>query len=126
MFGRKGRNKDESKTIEIMSYRNLKLIHEIDDEQEGGFGLRDEVEEAYEEGCRHGFEKALKKLKKLGYRVPPELTQGMGERTMPRDMGVDDEDDDMGERGDYGQRGRGYSGEGMGERHRRRSDGRYM
>ena len=109
-----------------MSYRNLKLIHEIDDEQEGGLGLRDEVEDAYEEGCRHGFEKALKKLKKLGYRVPPELTQGMGERTMQRDMGVDDEDDDMGDRGDYGQRGRGYSGEGMGERRRRRSNGQYM
>lgn len=109
-----------------MSYRNLKLIHEIDDEQEGGFGLRDEVEEAYEEGCRHGFEKALKKLKKLGYRVPPELTQGMAERMMQRDMSMDDDDDDMGERGGYGQRGGGYSGEGMGERRRRRSNGQYM
>ena len=102
-----------------MSYRNLKLIHEIDDEQEGGFGLRDEVEEAYEE-------KALKKLKKLGYRVPPELTQGMGERMMQRDMPMNDDDDNMGERGGYGQRGGGYSGEGMGERRWRRSNGQYM
>lgn len=106
-----------------MSYRNLKLIHEIDDEQERGFGLRDEAEEAYEEGCRHGFEKAVKKLKKLGYRVPPELMQGMGERNLPRENSMDDEeDDDMGMRG-YGQRD---GSDGMGQRRRRRSDGRYM
>lgn len=107
-----------------MSYRNLKLIHEIDDEQERGFGLRDEAEEAYEEGCRHGFEKAVKKLKKLGYRVPPELMQGMGERNLPRENSMDDEEDgDMGMRGGYGQRD---GSDGMGQRRRRRSDGRYM
>lgn len=107
-----------------MSWKNLKMIHEIDDEMENGFGMRDEAEEAYEEGCRHGFEKAIKKLKKLGYRVPPELMQGMGERSLQRDGYMDDDDDDdMGMRGGYGQRD-GSSG--MGERRRRRSDGRYM
>ena len=105
-----------------MSWKNLKMIHEIDDEMENGFGMRDEAEEAYEEGCRHGFEKALKKLKKLGYKVPSELMQGMGERNLPRETSMDDDEDDMGMRGGYGQRdGSG----GMGERRRRRSDGRW-
>ena len=99
------------------------MIHEIDDEMESGFGMRDEAEEAYEEGCRHGFEKAVKKLKKLGYRVPPELMQGMGERSLPRDGSMDDDEDDMGMRGGYGQRD---GSDGMGQRRRRRSDGRYM
>lgn len=109
-----------------MNYKNLKLIHEIDDEQEVGFGQRDEAEEAYAEGCRHGYQKALKKLKQLGYRVPPELAQGMGERMMQREVPMDDDDDDMGERGGgYGQRGEDYSGSDMGQRRRRRSNGQY-
>ena len=50
--------------------------------------------------------------------------QGMGERNLPRENSMDDEeDDDMGMRGGYGQRD---GSDGMGQRRRRRSDGRYI
>ncbi len=106
-----------------MSWKDLKMIHEVDDEEQY-FGMREEAEEAYKEGCKHGFMKALKKLKELGYRIPQELkNQEMGERMMQRED--EDYDDDMGMRGGYsysqGQRG----GDGMGERRRRRSNGQW-
>ena len=106
-----------------MSWKNLRMIHEVDDDAQD-FGMRNETEEAYKEGCKHGFMKALKKLKELGYRIPSELKMHeMGERRM--DPEETDYDEEMGMRDGYsysqGQRG----SEGMGERRRRRSNGQW-
>lgn len=54
----------------------------------------DEIREAYEEGCRKGYKKAMKEMQSEGY----------GER----DDWDDDDDDDYGERGGGMQGGGGY------------------
>ena len=39
------------------------ILEEGRDDYGRGFGMRgDEVEEAYKEGCRHGYEKAMREL----------------------------------------------------------------
>ena len=106
-----------------MSWKNLRMIHEIDDEDD--FGMRDETEQAYKKGCKKGYMKALMKLKELGYRIPEEMKQGMqeemGERSLQRDYG--DDDGETGERVGYswteGRRG------GLDERRGRDSRGRW-
>lgn len=84
-----------------------------------GFGMRDggELEEAYREGCRHGYEKAMREARGMGFREGESYGNrggyGMGERRMMpgypdpmyREMPPYDE---------------------MGERRRRDSRGRYM
>lgn len=49
----------------------------------------DEIREAYEEGCRKGYKKAMKEIRESG-------------EYKERDDWDDDDDDDYGERGGYG------------------------
>lgn len=107
--------------------RSWEIIEQGRDEYGRDMGFRgmDPEEEAYKEGCRHGYEKAMR-----------EMQGSMGER-----MGYHE---DYGERGGYGNRGGGsygerrrpgYLSEGpymgyrgddeMGERRRRRSNGQF-
>lgn len=70
-----------------------------------GYGRKDEVEEAYEEGCREGYEKAMEEMgHRGGYNQRG--SSGYGNR-----YGRKEDWDDM----DY-----------MGERRRRDSRGRYI
>ncbi len=82
-----------------MSYWEIR--EDLDGYDRSGFGMRDEeVERAYREGCRHGYEKAMREAKEMtGQRG------GYGERRMmpPQypeyPMGFRESyDDDMGER----------------------------
>lgn len=42
------------------------ILEEGRDDYGRGFGMRgDEVEEAYKEGCRHGYEKAMREIYRL-------------------------------------------------------------
>lgn len=95
-----------------MSWKNLRIIHEDD-----GFGMRDdELREAYMEGCRRGYEKAMSEMR--------------------RGMGFREGGPAMGERGDFPY-GPDYPAMGfrdeqpvrddtaMGERRRRRSNGQW-
>ena len=92
---------------------NMWEIREDYDDYGRGFGMRSEVEEAYKEGCRHGYKKAMEEMQDgIGYRNQYPGTD-MGERRfMPRYpyMGMREQDP--------------Y--EDMGERRRRRSNGQYM
>jgi hypothetical protein len=48
-----------------------RILDEWRDDYERSFGMRDDdVEEAYKEGCRHGYEKAMRKMQggEMGYR----------------------------------------------------------
>lgn len=83
------------------------IMEGSDDYGRGGFGMRDdEVERAYREGCRNGYEKARREM--TGQRG------GYGERHMPPYYP------------EYpmGMRGGDYDDE-MGERRRRRSNGQW-
>lgn len=95
------------------------IMEEGRDDYGRGFGMRDggELEEAYREGCRHGYEKAMREAHGMGFREGESYGNrggyGMGERRMMpgypdpmyREMPPYDE---------------------MGERRRRDSRGRYM
>lgn len=84
-------------------------MEESDDYGRNGFGMReDEVERAYREGCKRGYEKARQEMtgERGGY--------GYGERRMPPYY----PEYPMGMRG-------GDYGEDMGERRRRRSNGQW-
>lgn len=95
------------------------IMEEGRDDYGRGFGMRDggELEEAYREGCRHGYEKAMREAHGMGFREGESYGNrggyGMGERRMMpgypdpmyREMPPYDE---------------------MGERRRRDSSGRYM
>ena len=89
----------------IMNYWEIK-----EDYDDFGLGMKDdEVEEAYKEGCRHGYEKAMRAMRgRLGRR---DSQDGMNERVfppyIPEPMYRDPYED-------------------MGERRRRDSRGRYM
>ena len=74
--------------------RSWEIIEQGRDEYGRDMGFRgmDPEEEAYKEGCRHGYEKAMR-----------EMQGSMGER-----MGYHE---DYGERGGYGNRGGGSYGE---------------
>lgn len=71
-----------------------------------GYGHKDEVEEAYEEGCRDGWEKAMEEMGHRGGGYSQRGGSGYGNR-----YGRKEDWDDM----DY-----------MGERRRRDSRGRYV
>lgn len=91
----------------IMSY--WEIMEESDDYGRNGFGMReDEVERAYREGCKKGYEKARQEMmgERGGY--------GYGERRMPPYY----PEYQMGMRG-------GDYGEDMGERRRRRANGQW-
>ena len=89
----------------IMSY--WEIMEESDDYGRNGFGMReDEVERAYREGCKKGYEKAKREM--MGERG------GYGERRMPPYY----PEYPMGMRG-------GDYGEDMGERRRRRANGQW-
>ena len=48
-----------------------RILDEWRDDYERSFGMRDDdVEEAYKEGCRHGYEKAMREMQggEMGYR----------------------------------------------------------
>ena len=101
------------------------IMEEGRDDYGRGFGMRDggELEEAYREGCRHGYEKAMREARGgMGFREE----EGYGNR------------DGYGSRGGYGMGERrmmpGYPEpmyremppyDGMGERRRRRSNGEF-
>lgn len=82
---------------------NMWKIMEDRDDYERGFGMRSEAEDAYKEGCRHGYKKAMEDMRGgMGLREPYPGA-GMGERRfMPQypymGMGEQDPYDDMGER----------------------------
>lgn len=79
-------------------------------------GMRgDEAEQAYKEGCRHGYEKAMKKVKEM-------LHGSMDERTEYGDWSGENRPDDW--REPSAPMARAMMTGGMGER-RRRSNGRY-
>ena len=71
-----------------------------------GYGRKDEVEEAYEAGCREGWEKAMEEMGHRGGGYSQRGGYGYGNR-----YGRKEDWDDM----DY-----------MGERRRRDSRGRYL
>ena len=89
-----------------MSY--WEILEDRDDYERNGFGMRDdEVDRAYREGCKKGYEKAKREM--MGERG------GYGERRMPPYY----PEYTMGTRGgepDY---------DDMGERRRRRSNGQW-
>lgn len=63
-------------------------ILENRDDYGRGFGMRDEAEEAYREGCRHGYEKAIEEMRsgfgqRGGYSGGGSYGNRMGERRMP-------------------------------------------
>ena len=74
------------------------IMEESDDYGRGGFGMRDdEVERAYREGCRKGYEKARREMtgQRGGYgerHIPPYYPE------YPMGMRGGDYDDEMGER----------------------------
>lgn len=99
-------------------------ILENRDEYSRGSAMKDEVEEAYREGCRHGYEKAMREAKGgmgfrdgggYGYGNRGGEGSGMGERRM---MPPYYPESPMGFRDPY-------MDDDMGERRRRRSNGRF-
>ena len=104
-----------------------RILDEGRDDYERSFGMRDDdVEEAYKEGCRHVYEKAMRKMQggEMGYRNGGGSRSGgysgsdMGERRMP---GYFPEYPVYNERRDS----QPY-GDDMGERRRRRANGEFM
>lgn len=103
-----------------------RILDEGRDDYERSFGMRDDdVEEAYKEGCRHGYEKAMRKMQggEMGYRNSGSSRSGgysgsdMGERRMPEYFP---------EYPMYGERhGMPPYGDEMGERRRRRANGEF-
>ena len=99
------------------------ILEEGRDDYGRGFGMRDggEIEEAYREGCRHGYEKAMNEMwGGMGFRESGNYSGGNGYGN--RGYG---ERYDMGER-----RMPGYFREyprmdEMGERRRRRANGEF-
>ena len=98
-------------------------------EYDRDFGMRggNPMEEAYIEGCRHGYEKAMREMQggEMGYRNSGGSRGGsysggsdMGERRMP---GYFPEYPVYSER-----RGSQPYGDDMGERRRRRANGEFM
>lgn len=87
------------------------IIEDRDDYGRGGFGMReDEVEKAYREGCRKGYEKAKREM--MGQRGDG---YGYGELRMTPyypEYPMDRREED-------------YEHDDMGERRRRRSNGRW-
>lgn len=103
------------------------ILEEDRNDYGSSFGMRDAADEAYREGCKHGYEKAMREMRggDMGFREGGNSRggyesgrygerYGMGERRMMppyykeyamTDMREDDEE--------------------MGERRRRRSNGRY-
>ncbi len=86
------------------------ILEDRDDYGRGGFGMRegDEVERAYREGCKHGYEKARQEM--MGQRG------GYGERRMMPPYYPEYP---------MGMRGGDYDYDDMGERRRRRSNGQF-
>ncbi|RGQ78283.1 hypothetical protein [Phocaeicola dorei] len=78
------------------------ILEEGRDDYGRGFGMRgDEVEEAYKEGCRHGYEKAMREIHgDMGSRDGGRnySGSGMGERRYPGYFPEYPRMDDMGER----------------------------
>ena len=109
-----------------MSWGNLKMIHEVCDEDYGreGFGERvGDAGTAYQEGYRKGFADAMREVG--GYGQRGRMPENYGERRFEPyypeypAMGMRDiRDPYIGTRGDYP--------DGMGERSRRRANGQYM
>ena len=107
--------------------RMWKILEDYNPEERRGMGYRGdmgEYEEGYEEGCEHGYMKAMKEMRMMGMRGGMGRgTQGMGGTSrmnnrymgggyMPPYPAFRDDDDDYYEE--------------MGERRRRDSRGRYM
>ena len=92
---------------------NMWEIMEERDDTERGFGMRSDVEEAYKEGCRHGYKKAMEEMRGgMGFRDSYPNREIGERRFMPQYpyMG-------MREQSPY---------DSMGERRRRNSYGQYM
>lgn len=103
-----------------------RILDEWRDDYERSFGMRDDdVEESYKEGCRHGYEKAMREMqgREIGCRNNGGSRSGgysgsdMGERRMPGYLP---------EYPMYGERhGMPPYGDEMGERRRRRANGEF-
>ena len=82
------------------------ILEEGRDDYGRGFGMRgDEVEEAYKEGCRKGYEKAMREMRgEMGFRDGGRSysgggsSSGMDERRYPGYFPEYPRMDDMGER----------------------------
>ena len=82
------------------------ILEEGRDDYGRGFGMRggSELEEAYREGCRHGYEKAMREMHGgMGFRGEGGYNGGvsysdMGERRMPGYFPEYPRMDEMGER----------------------------
>ena len=104
-------------------------ILEDRDDYGRGFGMRDSAEEAYREGCKHGYEKAMREMQGggMGFREGGNSGSNYGNRG------------GYGKRGEYGMGERRMyppfypeypmmgmrEDEEMGERRRRRSNGQF-
>lgn len=85
------------------------ILEEGRDDYGRGFGMRgDEVEEAYKEGCRKGYEKAMREMRgEMGFRDGGRSysgggsSSGMDERRYPGYFPEYPRMDDMGERYQY-------------------------
>lgn len=106
------------------------VLEEERDDYGRGFGMRDAAEEAYHEGCRHGYEKAMREIQGgMGFREGSSSGSGYGNRGYgERNYG---ERSGMGERRimppyypEYPMMGMHEEDE-MGERRRRRANGQF-